>query len=249
MSSAVREYFRRKAELISAPARMRCLKCKKPHITCYCADLRPISSSPRIVILMHPLEFKHPIGTGRLAHHCLKNSELWVGADFKKSDRLAALLADETISPQLLFPGEGSQNLSAMNLTERKLSQSSDKKNVLFVLDGTWHLAKKMLHRTPQLQNIPRISFVPKTLSRFVVRKQPRPDCYSTLEAISEVLELLDSPAPHLLEMFSKMLNTQLSFNNQRRPSRHAIAYAKRKAKRLNERVESDPIHSYPTKT
>lgn len=232
MTPAVRKYLQRKAELEATPARTRCLKCKKPHITCYCADLRPVCSTPRIVILMHPLEFKHPIGTGRLAHHCLANSELWVGADFAKSERLTALLTDESASVQLLFPGERSRNLSALSLTERKLSLSSDKKNVLIILDGTWHLAKKMLYRTPQLQKIPRISFVPKSLSRFVVRKQPHPDCYSTLEAISEVLELYDSPAPHLMEMFSKMINTQLSFNNQKQPSRHAIAFAKRKAKR-----------------
>lgn len=234
MTPAVRKYLQRKAELEAAPIRSRCLSCKKPTITCYCSDLRPMNSHPQILILMHPLEFKHPIGTGRLAHQCLANSELWVGADFRNSEPLAKLLADKTISPLLLFPGEKSQNLSTMNLSERKQTLSSEKKNVLIVLDGTWHLAKKMLYRTPQLQNIPRVSFVPSSLSRFVVRKQPRPDCYSTLEAISEVLELLDSPVPHLLEMFSKMMATQLAYNNQNRPSRHAIAYTKRKSKRAS---------------
>ncbi len=250
MSAAIQAYLQRKAELEkNALPRARCHKCKKPEITCYCAELRPFESHPRIVILMHPLEFKHPIGTGRLAHNCLANSKLWVGADFANSKKLASLLNDPGILPTLLFPNQGSSDLSTMALAERQSFFSSDKQSVLIILDATWHLAKKMLYRTPELQKIPRVCFTPKELSRFIVRKQPNPQCYSTIEAVHEVLQLLSDPTTpaaheHLLEVFQKMIAKQLSFNNHQRPSRHKKSYIQRKEKRALKRAQNAPLHN-----
>jgi len=236
MAARVRIYLEQKAKLEDAkPPRVRCLKCRKPEITCYCAELQPFLSEPQIIILMHPLEFKHPIGTGRLTHNCLSNSQLWVGADFANSSRLNSLLVDQNNSVTLLFPNKSSQDLSLLNHVERRSFLDTKKNNVIIVLDATWHLAKKMLHRTPELQKIPRICFTPVEHSKFIVRRQPHPKCYSTIEAVHEVLVLLnpeDAKKPqHLMDMFQNMLAKQLSFKNHLRPSRHKKGYERRKAK------------------
>jgi len=238
MTPTARLYLEQKAKLEKAkPPRVRCLKCRKPEITCYCAGLQPFVSEPQIIILMHPLEFKHPIGTGRLTHNCLSNSQLWVGTDFANSSQLNSLLADSNNSVTLLFPNLSSFDLSLMNYAERRSFLDTKKKNVVIVLDATWHLAKKMLHRTPKLQKIPRICFTPVELSKFIVRKQPHPQCYSTIEAVHEVLSLLNPEGAkkpqHLLDMFQNMLAKQLSFKNHLRPSRHKKGYERRKAKTI----------------
>ncbi len=66
-----------------------------------------------------------------------------------------------------------------------------NKNIVIFVIDGTWRTAKKMINQSPCLNTLPRISFTPPAPSRFHVRKQPRPECYSTIEAIHHTIELL----------------------------------------------------------
>jgi DTW domain-containing protein YfiP len=186
-------YLKRKAELAAsgAPTRSYCLRCRKPALTCYCADLTPVATSPRIVVLMHPLEAKHPVGTGRLAHRMLSNSHFFVGINFSEHAGVNALLQDPKLYPLVLYPGAQSRDLSKLNVTERQALLPEDREPVVFLLDGTWNLAKKILTHTPALQTLPRICFTPSRESRFLLRKQPRVQCFSTLEAIHETLTLL----------------------------------------------------------
>ncbi|MBS1985857.1 MAG: DTW domain-containing protein [Bdellovibrionales bacterium] len=244
MSAATEAYRQRKAEMNRvAPARPLCLRCHKPQITCYCSVLQPIPSRPRIVVLMHPLEARHPVGTGRMAHQCLTNSELIIGINFTHHRRVRELLNDPQLYPMVLFPGPTSVNLTALNLDQRQALIPADREPVIIVLDGTWHLAKKMLHRSPNLQKIPRLCFTPDRLSEFTVRKQPHAQCFSTIEAIHELLSLFHGPgpAPHdvLIESFRSMVSRQLSFKGTG-PTRHQISYARRMAKKLARKQQSE---------
>lgn len=248
-STITLESYLQRKKILSEPIARRefCLECRKPKLTCYCSSLKPIHTKPRFVILMHPLEAKHPVGTGRMAHRVLSNSELWVGTDFQNSKSLQSLLSDPKVHPMLLFPGPQSCDLSQLTENSRSELLPSDKEAVVIVLDGTWHLAKKMLYRTPRLQTLPQISFTPTRPSRFIVRRQPHDLCFSTIEAIHEVLTLMSadqsqSEPPEqdvLLEIFDEMVKKQLSFRNNRSPSRHLLAFQKRKA-RLEQKANID---------
>jgi DTW domain-containing protein YfiP len=232
----------RTGEVLELPLpRVRCWKCRKAIVCCYCKNLAPFKSSPRFVILIHPLEARHPIGTGRMAHQSLLNSHLWEGSSFENFEPLIALLADPKIYPVLLFPGDTSTNLSTLSAGQRLEFFPAGREVVIIVLDATWHLAKKMLHRTSILQKIPRISFTPPGLSGFIIRKQPEPYCYSTIEAIHEILRLMNPTQGHeakpdespasLLNVFHKMVAQQLAFREARPEgrSRHARNYLIRK--------------------
>lgn len=181
---------------------------------------------------MHPHEAKKAIGTGRMAHHCLANSQLWVAADFAEDLRMQKLLRDPNYAPVLLYPGVHSLNLTQTPAAERPQVFASGKIPLVIVLDATWIYAKKMLYRSPNLQALPRISFDTPRLSRFLMRKQPAPECLSTIEAIHEVIELLaprgEQSHAHLLEIFEHMVQAQLDFQKLR-VSRHKINYLKRK--------------------
>lgn len=59
----------------------------------------------------------------------------------------------------------------------------------LIVLDGTWAQAKTMWWRNAWLLKTQRMFLVPKEKSRYGnLRKEPRPECVSTLEAVAETL-------------------------------------------------------------
>lgn len=182
---------------------------------------------------MHPHEVKKTIGTGRMTYHCLSNSELWIGSEFNESEKLNSLLNNKEYSPVLLYPGPQSINLSLINKEQRQKVFKDHKTPLVIVLDATWIYAKKMLYRSPNLQTLPRISFDTPRLSRFLMRKQPREECFSTIEAVHHVIELFDfeegsTKHNHLLEVFNTMVDQQLEYQKIRN-SRHKMNYMKRK--------------------
>jgi hypothetical protein len=62
----------------------------------------------------------------------------------------------------------------------------------LILLDGTWAQAKTLWWRNAWLLKSQRIYIVPKTKSLYGnLRKEPRPECVSTLEAAAETLSFL----------------------------------------------------------
>jgi DTW domain-containing protein YfiP len=170
----------------------------------------------RFVFLMHPKEFKQEkASTGRLTHLCLPNSEIIVGIDFERAERLQELLGDRNNLPLLLYPGADAKNLSEGELTAGEVS---GRQLVVFVLDATWSGARKMLRLSPSLQRLPRVMFTPSSRSRFVIKQQPHPSCLSTLEATHELLSALaktgldEYSLPNQLhEVFERMQNFQIA--------------------------------------
>jgi hypothetical protein len=62
----------------------------------------------------------------------------------------------------------------------------------LILLDGTWSQAKTLWWRNAWLNKTQRIFIVPKSKSLYgSIRKEPRPECVSTVEALAETLGFL----------------------------------------------------------
>jgi DTW domain-containing protein len=167
------------------------------------------------VFLMHPKEFKQEkAGTGRLTHLCLANSEIQMGVEFDKHEAVQELIADPRNLPMLVYPSAGARNLSRGDLHPADLD---DRQLVVFLLDATWALAKKMLRLSPSLQRLPRLMFTPSAPSRYVIKQQPVEGCLSTLEATHELLIALQrsqldsySLPEQLLGLFARMQDYQL---------------------------------------
>jgi DTW domain-containing protein YfiP len=169
----------------------------------------------RFVFLMHPKEFKQEkAGTGRLTQLCLPNSELHMGLDFSHDETVGDLVDDPRNYPVLLYPGPQARNLTNGEL---QATDFGGRRLVVFLLDATWSGARKMLRLSPGLQRLPRIMFTPAAPSRYVIKQQPQEGCLSTLEAVHELLTVLqqsgldDYPLPgQLLGIFQRMQEFQL---------------------------------------
>lgn len=196
--------------------RLLCPQCVQPEFSCYCSHIQKFDPQVQFVILIHPIEVRRRIATGRMSHLCLENSILVSGQDFSDNPVVNAVLNDPENQPMILYPGKLSKNLSEMTAEQRASTFTPLKKPVIFVIDGTWATAKKTIRQSRNLQNIPRICFSPDKPSRFRVRKQPLPGYYSTIEAIHQTLELLgtgsDRKHDNLLHVFDRMVERQLSF-------------------------------------
>jgi DTW domain-containing protein len=196
--------------------RITCYRCFWPKALCWCGTVTPMATRTKFVLLMHPKEFKkEKAATGRLTHLCLANSEIHCGIEFDGHEAVQALIADPKNFPVLLYPGREAVNLS--NGSAAQLAALSSQQLVVFILDATWALARKMLKLSPTLQRLPKIMFTPSAPSRYIIKQQPHAACLSTLEATHELLLALERagldgyPLPEqLLQVFHRMQDFQM---------------------------------------
>ncbi len=195
--------------------RVMCYRCFWPESLCWCSSLRPMETRTHFVFLMSPKEFKEEkAGTGRLTHLCLPNSELRMGKTFDADETVQALIADPGNACVLLYPGATAKNLSRDELPPADLH---GRRLVVFLLDATWNGARKMLHKSPSLQRLPRIMFTPSVPSRYIIKQQPQAGCLSTLEAVHELLLVLERTGldrypdqAQLISLFDRMQDFQM---------------------------------------
>lgn len=192
-----------------------CARCRRPEVVCYCAQLPQLPTRTRVVVLQHPRERRVGIGTARMAQLALPNSILRVGIDFAADDVVTAALAGPAPS-YLLFPGPDARDV-------RQLSRAQP--ITLVVVDGTWSQARTLVRLNPRLAALPRIAFTPRQRSAYDrIRKEPADFCVSTIEALAEVLSVLEpdgEPFDPMLVPFHAMVARQERFASEIGASRH----------------------------
>ena len=189
----------------------------RPSSSCICKYTNPRKTKTRFIILMHPKEYKkEKNGTGHMTKLQLENSEIIVGIDFTKNKRVNEILNNKQINSFLLYPGKDNFNLSTRKSSEI-ISFMGDTP-YLFLLDGTWPCARKMLKLSKNLQKLKRVSFDNKIKSKFIFKQQPDPLCLGTIESVYTVLNLLkegnfeNCETKNFLLPFEKMIEYQLEF-------------------------------------
>ena len=206
----------------------RCFKCFKPKSVCLCKYGKELDTGVKFVFLMHPKEFRRQrTGTGYLSHLCLKDSEVIVGLDFTKNARFQQLMADTQYFPMLMYPGPDAITaktvLQKLTPTENA-TPAPQKKLLLIILDATWFCAKKMIEHNPFLLELPKLSFEGSYRSIFTFKREPSPECISTIECCYYIIKEFQSagfvdksldPEP-LMNIFKAMIKLQLTAENER---------------------------------
>ena len=189
----------------------------RPSSTCICKHTSPIQTKTRFIILMHPKEYKKERnGTGHMTKLQLANSEIIVGVNFTNNTRVNEILTSNKNSSFLLYPGNDNFNLSLK--TDSEISSFVGKTPYVFILDGTWSCARKMLKESQNLQKLTRMSFDNKIKSKFIFKQQPESLCLSTIETVYTVLNLLKKngleqcQTKDFLEPFEKMIEHQVEY-------------------------------------
>lgn len=173
------------------------------------------------MVLQHPRESRVAVGTGRIAALCLPSAELLVGVDFGSDPRFLKAIADPARPAALLFPGPGSRELTR---------EDSAAPTTLVVVDGTWDQARQIVRRTAALSALPRLRLAPAAPSEYRIRRAPRREYLSTIEALAQALGVLEGEPSRfeaLLAPFRALVGDQLSRAERRSgPSRHRARWA-----------------------
>jgi len=181
-----------------------CPRCRRPAVVCYCAALPRVETRSRVVILQHPRERDMPIGTARMATLAISGAELRTGMQWD-ADTLADTLHDSARPPILLAPGPDARDI---------LREPPPGPVTLLVVDGTWSQAKSLIRRNPFLATLPRYAFTAPQPSQYRIRKEPKPEYVSTIEALMYVIGALERDpegARGLLEPLREMVDRQLA--------------------------------------
>lgn len=187
-----------------------CFVCMRPRVVCWCADVPKIEARTRLLVLQHPREEFMPIGTARMAALSVVGAELVVGTELTTHPAVRRALDDPDRPAILLWPGPGARDLA----TEPPVGPAT-----LVVVDGTWPLAKKLVRLNPEIAALPRYGLTPSRPSEYRIRREPRAECVSTVEAVIEALSLLEGDAAKFDPMrvpFRRMIDAQIAFRTSR---------------------------------
>lgn len=158
-----------------------------------------------VLVLQHPQEPSrkdHAVSSARILEETLHPCMVKVGLSWRNLE--AALKKFEAIEgiPEFQKPSNwgtlylGTQKQGEARIgTEPGLYFMNQKDTPIcgiILLDGTWSQAKTLWWRNAWLLKTRRMHLIPKQKSMYGnIRKEPRPECVSTLEAAAETLSFL----------------------------------------------------------
>ena len=164
----------------------RCEQCLIAKHYCICEGAEYASCDAAVCLLMYHNESFKPSNTGRLIAEIVPDNYAFRWDRTSPDPALLALLSNEQYQPFVIFPAEDVE-------TDRVVTQVEPVagKTPLFIfLDGTWREAKKMIRKSPYLDNLPVLSITAQKLSDYRLRVAPHAHQLGTAEVAIMVLAL-----------------------------------------------------------
>tara|TARA_B100000470_G_scaffold11499_1_gene7965 strand:+ start:108 stop:794 length:687 start_codon:yes stop_codon:yes gene_type:complete len=164
----------------------RCEQCLIAKYYCICEGAEYASCDAAVCLLMYHNESFKPSNTGRLIAEIVPDNYAFRWDRTSPDPALLALLNNDKYQPFVIFPAEDVE-------TDRVVTQVEPVagKTPLFIfLDGTWREAKKMIRKSPYLDNLPVLSITAQKLSDYRLRVAPHAHQLGTAEVAIMVLAL-----------------------------------------------------------
>ena len=162
----------------------------------------PVDSRLFVLILQHPQERKQAVATAGLTCAALKRASLTIGLSWPNLGGALGRPADARRWGVLYL---GSAHPAALGIPkeviglDRRGEPAADQEAMVrdlagvVVLDGSWSEAKTLWWRNPWFLKLRRFVLNPQHPSRFGrMRREPRHEALSTLEAVAVLLKYLD---------------------------------------------------------
>lgn len=164
----------------------RCEQCLIAKHYCICKDVEHADCKAAVCLLMYHNESFKPSNTGRLIAEIVPDNHAFRWDRTDPNPAFLALINDPQYQPMVVFPAEDVEEGRA--ITEVNIEEG---KKLLFIfLDGTWREAKKMIRKSPYLDNLPVLSVTADKLSDYRLRVAPHAHQLGTAEVAIMVLAL-----------------------------------------------------------
>lgn len=176
---------------------VKCIQCWQPLEACYCSLVTQTVSPLKLLILQHPQESRNPKSTSRLLALSIPQATHKVGLSWSSLSAALGKNAEPRLWAVLyLGPKKDSINLGpneAIRIVDRKgLTAPKMKLEGVIILDGNWKQSKTLWWRNAWMTRLKRIILNPQQSSIYgLIRRQPRKNCLSTIEATATCLAAL----------------------------------------------------------
>ncbi len=175
-----------------------CDACGKPLAICVCDLAQQLKTPVDVLILQHPQEQDVVLGTVPLLLASLPRAEKVVGLSWGSFAHALGREADPN-QWAILYPSSLKRELTPQeralpSLFLDRAGEPMPPKKIkgIIALDGTWSQAKTMWWRNPWMLKLSRALVSPKEPSIYGrMRKEPRREYVSTLEAVALTLDAL----------------------------------------------------------
>jgi len=164
----------------------RCEQCLIAKHYCICEGVEQAQCDAGVCLLMYHNESFKPSNTGRLIAEIVPDNYAFRWDRTEPSAELLALLNNADYQPMVIFPAEDVEPGRATT----EVNIEPGKKPLFIFLDGTWREAKKMIRKSPYLDNLPVLSITADKLSDYRLRVAPHAYQLGTAEVGIMVLAL-----------------------------------------------------------
>ncbi|ABD07601.1 DTW [Rhodopseudomonas palustris HaA2] len=197
-----------------------CARCGKPLPLCICDSVEPLTSKIQLLVLQHPQEQDRGLGSARLAAQHFDNAVVKIGLSWPSLSKALGRTVHDPSRWAVLYLGSARASELATGAEiiaiDRKGQAEPYQDDILdsiqgvILLDGTWSQAKALWWRNAWMLKCQRVILDPAAPSRYgKLRKEPRSDGLSTLEAAALLLSRLQHRPDietTLLAAFDRML-------------------------------------------
>jgi DTW domain-containing protein len=205
--------------LQKAPGPVDCPACGKPVDLCVCGAMAHVDNRVEVLVLRHPQEQDKALGTAGLLCRQLARAVLRTGLSWPNLGKALGRDADARRWAVLYLGAAGqapSGDRGSVVAVDRRgvpvNDQASGLSDIdgLILLDGNWSQAKALWWRNPWLLKCRRLVLIPAAPSLYgSLRREPRRESVSTLEATALVLARLEAQ-PSLAETLTAPLRLLL---------------------------------------
>lgn len=197
-----------------------CPTCGKPLVFCVCDSVEPIKTKTSLLILQHPQEQDRALGTARLTALHIENAVVKIGLSWPSLSKALGRSVHDPSRWAVLYLGSAKvedldtdRTIVAINrkgeIEDHQRAILEDIEGIV-LLDGTWSQAKALWWRNAWMLKCQRVILGPRQASRYgKLRKEPRRDGLSTIEAAAMMLASLERRPEietMLLASFDRML-------------------------------------------
>lgn len=173
----------------------KCQRCNLFQKDCFCGDFpTPRKPAPHFVILRHPNEALHDLGTVNLLQNYYEDLRVLDGHNFAAMEGI------------LIYPQTEQEPVEMITSLENNQLP-------LIFIDATWKKSYRLLQENPWLKKLKRYSLEGAS-SNYQIRKVPSEDSLSTLEAFALCLEKTGNKeeAQQLQGLFSTFIEKKKSY-------------------------------------
>jgi hypothetical protein len=187
---------------LAAAAPADCPHCLKSPALCVCDLVTPFDNRTELLILQHPQEQDRALGSARLAALHFRNATFKIGLSWPSLSKIVgretdpkawAILYLGSLKAEALEPGREIVVVTGKGVALPEQEAALRGIEGIILLDGTWSQAKAMWWRNAWMLKCRRVLLARARPSRYgKLRKEPRHDGLSTIEAAAMLLARLE---------------------------------------------------------